>query len=120
MIGKKKFFGLPIPITLQDLFNKIYQKDESLYTREETPLNVIYLYGTRAYRGVTIPLIDKIIVEYDSSVGTEIYTAVRDEHGTLLSTHKEMRKEPYEVLVGHSDSDTKFPESVIEHPEFDP
>jgi hypothetical protein len=91
--------SFPIPDVLQDLFNKIFRKEESLYTREETPIQVMYEYGERSYRGVPIKYIDKIIARYASSYGTEIYTSIRDKHGNLLSTRKYLTKERPENLT---------------------
>lgn len=86
----------PIPAALQDIFNKIFRKEESFYTREETPHRTDLLYGERVYRGVSIPTIEKITLEYDTSVGTEIYTAVRDKNGVLIGTRKTMHRQPPE------------------------
>ena len=91
--------GFQIPIQLQDLFNKIFQKQESLYTREETPVKVTYTYKERQYRGIPIPYIDKIVIEYASSYGTEVYTGVRDEQGNLLSTRKVISKQNPATMV---------------------
>lgn len=82
-----------IPAAIQDIFNKLFGKEESLYTREETPHRTDLVYGERVYRGVSIPTIEKITLQYDSSIGTEIYTAVRDANGVLLGTRKTMHRE---------------------------
>ena len=91
--------GFQIPIQLQDLFNKIFQKQESLYTREETPVKVTYTYKERQYRDVPVPYIDKIVIEYASSYGTEVYTGVRDDRGNLLSTRKVISKQNPATMV---------------------
>lgn len=91
--------GFPIPDALQDLFNKILRKEDSISVREESPSSVDYTYKEVVYRGVPVKVLDQITVVYPSSKPTEIFSAVRDEAGTLLGSRKTQHYEPPGVLA---------------------
>lgn len=91
--------GFPIPDSLQDLFNKILRKEDSLSVREESPSSVDYTYREVVYRGVPVKVIDRITVVYPSSKPTEIFSAVRDTDGVLLGSRKSQHYESPEALI---------------------
>lgn len=82
--------GFPIPEFLHDLFNKIFRKEQSLYTRKESPALTIPEFKTYSYRGVPIQLLTRLIVVYDDPVlPTEVYTIHRKgSEGTLVKVTK--------------------------------
>ncbi len=85
--------GFPIPDLLQDFFNRILQKVESLYVRKEQAATVEYEYETIVYRGVPIKVIKQIKVQYDSSKPQEVFTAVRssDEDRRVIQSVRLLR-----------------------------
>lgn len=82
--------GFPIPDFLRDLFNKVFRKEQSLYTRQEEPALMIPEFRTFSYRNVPVQLLSRIIFVYDDPVmPTEIYTMHRTgAEGTLLKVTK--------------------------------
>lgn len=82
--------GFPIPEFLRDLFNKIFRKEQSMYTREETPALTIPEFKTYSYRGVPIQLLTRLVVVYDDPVlPIEVHTVHRKgPEGTLMKVTK--------------------------------
>lgn len=82
--------GFPIPEVLRDLFNKIFRKEQSLYTREEEPALMIPEFRTYSYRNVPVKLLSRVIFVYDDPVmPTEVYTVHRTgDDGQILKVTK--------------------------------
>lgn len=91
--------GFPIPEALRDLFNKIFRKEQSLYTRSESPALTIPEFQEYSYRGVPIKLISRFIVKYDDPVmPTEVHTVHRSEDGTILKITKVLTDQTLDQL----------------------
>lgn len=82
--------GFPIPEFLRDLFNKIFRKEQSMYTREESPALTIPEFKTYSYRGVPVQLLTRLVIVYDDPVlPIEIHTIHRTgPEGTLTKVTK--------------------------------
>lgn len=87
---KSGYHGFPIPDVLRDLFNKIFRKEQSLYTREEEPALMIPEFRTYSYRNVPVKLLSRVIFVYDDPVmPTEVYTVHRTgDDGNILKVTK--------------------------------
>lgn len=84
-----QWHGFPIPETIRDLFNKIFRKEQSLYTRSESPAITIPEFTEYSYRGVPIKLITRLTVKYDDPVmPVEVHTVHRKEDGTIIKITK--------------------------------
>lgn len=91
--------GFPIPDALRDLFNKIFRKEQSLYTRSESPALTIPEFTEYSYRGVPIKLISRLTVKYDDPVmPTEVHTVHRAEDGTILKITKVLTDQTLDQL----------------------
>lgn len=91
--------GFPIPEFLRDLFNKIFRKEQSLYTRTESPALTIPEFTEYAYRGVPIKLLSRLIIKYDDPVlPLEIHTVTRDSTGNILKISKVITDKTLEQL----------------------
>lgn len=84
--------GFPIPDFLRDLFNKIWRKEQSFYTRQEEPALMIPEFRTFSYRNVPINLLSRVILVYDDPVmPTEVYTVHRTgQDGRILKVTKQL------------------------------
>lgn len=91
--------GFPIPEFFRDWFNKIFRKEQSLYTRQETPAITIPEFTEYAYRGVPIKLISRMIIKYDDPVmPIEVHTVHRDSEGNILKITKVLTDKTLEQL----------------------
>jgi len=91
-----------IPDAIADLFNRTFRREDAIYTRSEHPHNVQYTYGDYVYRGRVIKLIDRIVVEYESSKPTEVFTAEREgPDGVLTGSRRTIHfANPRELVAG--------------------
>ena len=82
--------GFPIPEFIRDLLNRIFRKEQSFYTREESPALTIPEFKEYSYRGVPIKLLTRLVVVYDDPVlPTEVHTIHRTgPEGTLVKVTK--------------------------------
>lgn len=82
--------GFPIPDFLRDLFNKIFRKEQSFYTRQEEPAMMIPEFRVFSYRNVPVELLSRIIFVYDDPVmPIEVYTIHRTgDEGRILKVTK--------------------------------
>lgn len=81
--------GFPIPEFVRDWFNKVFRKEQSFYTRNESPALTIPEYTEYSYRGVPIKLISRLIIKYDDPVlPVEVHTVHRRADGTILKITK--------------------------------
>lgn len=70
--------GFPIPEFIKDLLNKIFRKEQSFYTREETPALTIPEFKEYSYRGVPIKLLTRLVIVYDDpTLPIEVHTVHR-------------------------------------------
>ncbi len=82
--------GFNIPEFLQDLFNKIFRKEQTFYTRAQNPQLMIPEYKTYSYRGVPVEKMVRLTLKYDDPVlPVEIYTIHRwGDEGSVLKITK--------------------------------
>lgn len=91
--------GFPIPEFVRDLFNKIFRKENSLYTRGESPALTIPEYTEYSYRGVPVKLITRLTIKYDDPVlPIEVHTVHRKADGTILKITKILTDKTLEEL----------------------
>lgn len=81
--------GFPIPEFVRDLLNKIFRKEQSFYTREETPALTIPEFKEYSYRGVPVKLLTRMVVVYDDPMlPTEVHTVHREDDGSIIKVTK--------------------------------
>lgn len=91
--------GFPIPEFIRDLFNKIFRKEHSFYTRGESPALTIPEYQEYSYRGVPIRLISRLTIKYDDPVlPIEVHTVHRRPDGTILKITKVLTDQTLDQL----------------------
>ena len=91
--------GFPIPEFFRDWFNKIFRKEQSVYTRQESPSITIPEFGWHTYRGVPAYQIDRLIIKYDDPVlPVEIHTVHRDPEGYIVKITKVLTDKTLEQL----------------------